>query len=371
MSPATPQDTRRPPARASTSRRTFLRTGAIVAVGASAPWPRVTRARAAGRVVVRTFGGAYEDALVKAAFDPFTRATGIDVVRVAATSTKLYAMLDSGRIEIDLLDTGDYGGLILRQRGGLERIDYGSFRLTNPADLDPAGRRDDMVGSIYYSNVLGYHTQAFPTGKHPRSWADFWDVNRFPGPRMLADVGSGAVELEFALLADGVPKDKLYPLDVERALRSLSRIRPAIRRFWDTGAISAQMLADKEVFAGSIWNGRIQVLIDKGAPLAIEWNEALLQLQFWAILKGTPNRENALRLIDFAMQPRVQTDLCRLIAYGPVNTKALAMLNRDELAKLPNSPDHVGKAIRHDVQWWADNRMRFSERWSQWLLQKG
>jgi putative spermidine/putrescine transport system substrate-binding protein len=187
---------------------------------------------------------------------------------------------------------------------------------------------------------------------------------------MLADIGAGAVELEFALLADGVPKDKLYPIDVERALRSMSRIRPAIKKFWDTGAISAQMLTDKEVFAGSIWNGRIQTLMDKGAPLAIEWNEALLQTQFWAILKGSPNRDHATRLIDFTMQPQVQAHLCRLIAYGPVNRKALALLKKDELAKLPNNPDFVGRAIRHNVQWWADNRQRFAERWAQWLLQR-
>jgi len=353
---------------ASVTRRGFL-TGTAAVLGAPLVWAR--RAGAAGRVVVRTFGGAYEDALVKAVFEPYTKATGVDVIRVAANSTKLYAMYDSGKIEIDLLDTGEYGGLLLRQKGALERIDYKSFKWTDPADLDAGGRYEDMAGSIYYSNVLGYHTEAFPTGKHPRSWAEFWDVKRFPGPRMLADIGAGAVELEFALLADGVPKDKLYPLDVERALRSLSRLRPSIKKFWDTGAISAQMLADKEVFTGSIWNGRIQTLIDKGAPLAIEWNEALLQVQFWAILKNSPNGEHAQRLIDFAMQPTVQAHLCRLIAYGPVNRKALGLLKKDELAKLPSNPDFVGRAIRHNVQWWADNRQRFSERWSQWLLQRG
>jgi len=356
-------------ASASAGRRRFLARAAGVAALAGAPQVWVRRSAAAGRVVVRTFGGAYEDALIKAVFHPYSKATGVDVVRVPATSTKLYAMLDAGKVEIDLLDTGEYGALLLRQRGGLERIDYQAFRLTDPADLD--ARDQDMMGSIYYSNVLGYHTQAFPTGRHPRSWAEFWDLKRFPGPRMLADIGAGAVELEFALLADGVPKDRLYPIDVERALRSMSRIRPAIKKFWDTGAISAQMLADKEVYAGSIWNGRIQTLIDKGAPLAIEWNEALLQVQHWAILKGSPNRDHAVRLIDFAMQPAAQAELCRLIAYGPVNRKAIPLMTREELAKVPSNPDFVARAIRHNVQWWADNRQRFAERWAQWLLQRG
>jgi hypothetical protein len=37
-------------------------------------------------------------------------------------------------------------------------------------------------------------------------------VKRFPGPRTLTDLAAAAVDLEVALLADGVPKDTLYPI---------------------------------------------------------------------------------------------------------------------------------------------------------------
>ena len=40
-------------------------------------------------------------------------------------------------------------------------------------------------------------------------------------------------------------------------------------------------------------------------------------------------------------------------------------------ARLPSSPEHKPKAFLHNAQWWADNRSKVSERWSQWLLQKG
>src|SRR5688500_5886430 len=97
---------------------TLTRRAFLAAAGAAAPFTIVRRAGAAGRVVVRTFGGAYEDALIRHVFEPYTKATGVEVLRVPANSTKIYAMLDAGKIEIDLLDTGEYGGLILRQRGG-------------------------------------------------------------------------------------------------------------------------------------------------------------------------------------------------------------------------------------------------------------
>jgi putative spermidine/putrescine transport system substrate-binding protein len=331
----------------------------------------VRRAGAAGKLVVRTIGGAYEEAVVKTIFEPFTKATGIEIVKVPATLGKLLAMFESGNIELDIVDAGELGMLSLSQKGALEKINYPGWKLTNPADFDADVRRDDMIADLYFSSVLGYNTQTFPTGQHPRSWAEFWDVKKFPGPRMLADIASGAVDLEFALLADGVSKDKLYPIDVDRAFKSLDRVRPAIRKFWDTGALSAQMLADKEVVMGSIWNGRLQAVADKGAPLAIEWNQAALQVQFWGIMKGTKALAEAQRFVEFACQPQIQANFAQAIPYGPPNREAFKHIPAAVAARLPSSPEYKAKAFLHNGRWWADNRAKIAERWSQWLLQKG
>jgi putative spermidine/putrescine transport system substrate-binding protein len=353
------------------SRRRFLAGTAAVAVAATGPFVWIPRAGAAGKVIIRTIGGSYEEANVKAIFEPFTKATGIEIVKVPATLGKLLAMFESGNIELDVVDAGELGVLSLSQKGALEKINYKSWKLTNPDDFDPVVRRDDMIADIYFSSVLGYNSQTFPGGKQPRSWAEFWDLKKFPGPRMLADIASGAVDLEFALLADGVPRDKIYPINVDRAFKSLDRVRPGIRKFWDTGALSAQMLADKEVVLGSIWNGRLQAVADKGAPLAIEWNEAMLQTQYWAILKGAKNLENAQRFIEFACQPEIQASHAKQIPYGPTNRQAFKSIPADIAARLPSSPEQKAKAFLQNGKWWADNRAMVSERWSQWLLQKG
>jgi putative spermidine/putrescine transport system substrate-binding protein len=353
------------------TRRHVLTATATALAGVGVPMIVAGRASAAGKIILRTIGGSYEEAVVKAIIEPFTKATGIEVVKVPATLGKVLAMYESGNIELDVVDAGELGMISLSQKGALEKINYKGWKLANPDDMDPFIRRDDMVGDIYFSSVLGYNTQTFPTGKQPRSWAEFWDLKKFAGPRMLADLASGNIDLEFALLADGVPKDKLYPLDIERGFKSLDRVRPAIRKFWDTGALSAQMLADKEVVLGSIWNGRLQAVADKGAPLAIEWNEASLQSQYWGVLKGAKNAENAQRFIDFACQPELQANLARLIPYGPTNRQAFKSIPADVASRLPSSPEHKAKAFMQNGKWWADNRAKVSERWSQWLLQKG
>jgi putative spermidine/putrescine transport system substrate-binding protein len=350
------------------TRRRFL---ASATAATAAPWIWRRPASAAGRIVVRTIGGAYEEAVEKTIFAPFTKATGVEVVKVPATLGKLLAMFESGNIELDVVDAGELGMLSLSQKGALEKLDYKAWKLTNPEDVDAPVRKPDMVSNLYFSSVLGYNAQTFPTGKHPRSWAEFWDIKRFPGPRMLADIASGAADLEFALLADGVPKDKLYPIDVDRAFKALDRVRPAIRKFWDTGALSAQMLADKEVVAGSIWNGRLQAVADKGAPLAIEWNEAMLQVQYWGIMKGAKGMADAQKFVDFACQPNIQADFANAIPYGPPNRAAFKFISAARAAQLPSSPEYKAKAFLQNGQWWADNRPKVSERWSQWLLQKG
>jgi putative spermidine/putrescine transport system substrate-binding protein len=363
------RDGKRQVASTGVTRRTFVSGAAGLAAVGPFVWTR--KAGAAGKVIVRTIGGAYEEGMVKAHYEPFTKATGIEVVKVPATLGKVLAMFEAGNPELDLLDIGELGMLALSQKGALEKLDYRSWKLTNPGDIDPALRRDDMVAHIYYSTVLGYNTQVFPTGKHPRSWAEFWDLKRFPGPRSLQDISAGAPELEFALIADGVPMDKLYPIDMDRAFKSLDRLRPGIKKFWDTGALSAQMLADREVVLSSIWNGRIQAIIDKGAPLAIEWNQATLEVQFWAVMKGAKNREAAHRLIEFAMQPKNQAELPKHIPYGPTNREAFKHIAPDVAAKLPSNPEHMAKQFLRNSKWWADNRSKVAERWSQWLLQRG
>jgi putative spermidine/putrescine transport system substrate-binding protein len=348
------------------SRRRLL---AAAAAGAlAAPWVWHRSAQAAGQVIIRTPGGAYDDIMRRHVYDPFTKATGVQVTPVAATSAKLLAMFKAKNVELDVIDTGDGQLLTLERMGALAPIAYDSWKWGDPNDVVPEVKRTSRVGNFVYASVLGYNKEVFPEGKQPKGWAEFWDVQRFPGPRMLTDMAAGSPCLEFALLADGVPRDKLYPIDVDRALAMMTRIRPSIRKFWDTGALSAQMLFDKEVVLGSIWNGRLQTVIDKGAPLGMEWKENMIQVQAMGIFKDSPNLENAQRLIDFQMQPQVQAGYARDLMYGPTVKKAFGLLPAEALDRAPGGPQSRDTGFYQDITWWEDNRDRVSRAWSRWLL---
>src|SRR5258707_15780843 len=89
------------------ARRTWLTGAAAVAATAASPFVWTRRAGAAGKVVIRTIGGAYEEGNVKAIFEPFTKATGIEVVRVPATLGKLLAMFEAGGKEPGIAPASD------------------------------------------------------------------------------------------------------------------------------------------------------------------------------------------------------------------------------------------------------------------------
>jgi putative spermidine/putrescine transport system substrate-binding protein len=348
------------------TRRRNLLLGTTAAL--AMPFVHQRPARAAGQVVIRNPGGAYSDTQKKYVYDPFSKETGIEVVIVPSTMAKMLAMVKSGNMELDVADAGLDGLVTLDKAGALAPIDYAGWKYTDPNDIANDYRTETTLGICLYASVLGYNKETFPNGTQPKSWTEFWDAGKFPGPRMLADMASGTPNLEFALIADGVPMDKIFPLDIDRAFKSMSRIKPHIKKFWDTGALSAQMLADKDVVLGSIWNGRLQAIADKGAPLAIEWNQHMLQVQANAIFKDARNKKEAQLLVDYSMSAKANAGLGMELNYGPVNRKSFALLPADTIAKLPGSPENMKRCFVQDVNWWDENRAKVNAVWSKWIL---
>ncbi|MFC3395145.1 ABC transporter substrate-binding protein [Brenneria rubrifaciens] len=356
--------------RVNISRRRIIKQGSIISAGVALNAFSVPAVFAKNKreVIVRGLGGAYQEAMENVIYKPFTAKTGINVKIQPSTAAQILAMVKSGQVSIDVLDLGAVAQTNLDKAGALAPIDYSAMKFSNPDDILPGLRHPNMIGNLLFATVMVYNTDVFKTGSHPKTWRDFWDVQRFPGPRTLADLRSGSAELEFALLADNVEKADIYPIDVERAFSSLDKIKPYVSKWWDTGAVSAQLLERKDAVLGAIWNGRAQALIDKGASLAIEWNQAKQQVQYWSVVKDAPNPKNAQLLIDFALQPEIQAKLTQFIAYGPTNKKALDLIRSEDLVKLPSNPAYFSHSFVQDAAWWSDNLDRVGKIWQPWIL---
>lgn len=351
----------------SLTRRRVLTGAAAASLAAPMIWPR--RTDAAQQLMVRTPGGAFDDVKKRTVYDPFRKETGIEIVPVAATAAKVLAMFKAGQVDLDVIDTGDDVLLNLERAGVLEPMPYKDFKRTNPDDIDQAVRRDQQVGSFVYAFVQGFNTTVFPVGKEPENWAQFWDVKKFPGPRTLAGMASGAPNLEFALIADGVPMDKVYPIDVPRAFKSLSRIKSTVPKFWDAGAVSSEMLAAKEAVLAVIWSTRVQVAADGGAKVAVQWAQNQVLAQAYGLTKGTPRRDAAVAFIDYSLSPEVQARWLAAYKAIPVNKQAYPHTAPQLIDPKANVPWTKSQGFRADIVWWADNRAKVSDYWNKWVLE--
>lgn len=322
---------------------------------------------AAGKqIVVSDPGGPYTAAYRKAFYDPFEKKTGIKVVSVAREAqpvAQFTAMVQTRNYIWDVTTLTLSADIpILQERGLLEPI---GLKLEDFPGLMPEALTPDWLGVDVYSTVMAYRNDKFAK-EQPKTWADFWDVKRFPGHRSLRR--SPLDTLEEALMADGVDPHKLYPLDVDRAFRSLDKIRKHVSVWWTSGAQSMQLIQSGEVDLLSLWNGRAQAAIDGKAPVTIQWDQGLYSIEGWGIPKGTPRAEEAKEFVRFCGDAARQASFTDLLAYGPTNLKAYDLIPAERAKILPTSPDNLKGMILPDPKWWQDNREKVTERFNAWII---
>lgn len=346
----------------------LTRRAVIVGAGALAAPFVIRPARAARQVVCRNPGGAYGTALEKSIYEPFTKETGIEVVSIQTNQAQLVAMVEAKRVEVDFMEISEVNVYPLDERGAFAPIDYKSWKYTDKATIEPHLVKERWVGYNVTGTAITYNTKVLNKATAPQDWSQFFDIERFPHPRMMAAIEAlGLPELEFALMADGVPIDKLYPLDYMRALKVFDRIRPKLRKLYKSGAESVQVMSSGEAQIASMWNGRVQAAIEEGVPLAMNWNQALLSVQMATIFKDGPNPDNAQRFLDFALRPDRQAHFATMIPYSSANRDAMKHLTQAQIDLLPTNPAY--KTMWRDSEWWYRNRPAIAQAWQKWVLQ--
>jgi putative spermidine/putrescine transport system substrate-binding protein len=341
------------------SRRNVL----ALSAGAALAAPFVRTAQAQTRTVyVNSYGGVWETSWKKAFFDPFTAQTKIQVKTVPGVSfAKLKAQVQTRNFDWDVVNLGDVEYAQAVSEGLLEKVDKEAAKVDQ---LPPEIVREFGITSYSLGTNIVYRTDKFPNGG-PQSWADFWDVKKFPGPRCMYDRSFSC--LAFALLADGVPADKLYPMDIDRAFRKMSELKPHIKVWWREGSQSQQLIRDGEVDMIAMWSARAIDLIEANVPLELVWNGAEIYNSNLIVPKGDPNAKTAWEFCNFVAQAKPQAEFAMLLPYGPANLGARALMTEARLRQTPAWPDNIRVSFKHDAAWLAPRLAQIRERWSQWL----
>lgn len=320
-------------------------------------------------LTIVNFGGAAGEAQQTAFVEPLQQQKNIKILNVPYNGelAKIKAMVDTNNVVWDVVEveTADLS------RGCDEGL-FEPLNWDNIIDKDaliPEAVHDCGMGVFVWSTVMAYNGKSLNDA--PTGWVDFWDVEKFPGKRALRK--GARYNLEFALMADGVPPKEVYnvlstPEGVDRAFNKLNELKPHIQ-WWEAGAQPLQMLAAGDVVMSTVYNGRIAAANAEGQDLRIVWNGSIYDLDYYVIPMGSPNKALAEEFISFSAQPEQQMKHAQHINYGAINKSAIDNLDEATLAQMPNSPQNAEHALLSSYDYWADHGEELDQRFTAWSTQ--
>ncbi len=338
----------------------------------------------AAELNVVSWGGAYTASQLKAYHQPYmAKNSGVKLnsVDYSGGLAEVRAQAEAGNVTWDLVDVVISDAIRGCDEGLFMEFDHDEILAPAP-DGSPA-TEDFLEGTIFdcfipqiiYSTAFAYRTDAFQ-GEQPKTMADVFDLEKFPGKRTLQRAPIN--NLEWALIADGVPAAQVYdvldtPEGVDRAFKKLDTIKDNVI-WWTEGAVPAQLLADGEVVFGTGYNGRLfSAIEEEKQPLAIIWDGQVMDIDGWAIPAGGNNKEAVLDFVKYATDTQRLADQAKYISYGPARKSSLPLVSTHAelgIDMAPHMPTkYADQGFLTGFEWWADNRDELNERFEAWLQQ--
>ena len=357
----------------------ILTGAAVLGLAAFASGPAI----AADALTVVSWGGAYTKSQVEAYHKPYTKMTGTQILseNYSGGLAEIKAQVEAGAVKWDLVDLEMSDAIRGCDEGLLEKID--PKILPAAPDGTPAEKdfiqgmiTDCAVANIVWSTIYAYDDAKF-SGAKPTSMADFFNTKAFPGKRGMRK--GPKANLEFSLIADGVPAKDVYKVlstkaGVDRAFKKLGAIKDQVV-WWEAGAQAPQLLADGEVAMTTAYNGRIfNAVAAEKKPFEIVWDGQVWDVDMWGIPKGAKNKAAAMDFLKFSTDTQRLADQASWISYGPARKSSIPKIGTyatDSSIKMgghiPTAPANFKNAVQNNFEFWADYQDELNERFNSWL----
>ncbi|MHB0773878.1 ABC transporter substrate-binding protein [Bradyrhizobium sp. 1.29L] len=331
-----------------------LKLGAAFSVSAPSILPRP--AQAATTISFASYGGSYGDFVKQCWIKPFTAETGISVEFITgATTAKAKAQVASNNIEWDIFDAATYYG----EKEGL-------WEPTDTKIVDPSRFVQKppsfAVPTFSYAGGIAYDPSR--TKRPANDFPALWDIVSFPGRRVLRTWATEMFEL--ALLADGVAPSELYPLDVDRAFKSLNRIKPYVHKWVAEVTQTITLIQTNEADYSYAYAHRVKAAKESGVSIDFSFDQCIIQMNYCAVLRGSPRREAAMRFLEFVTRPSQQALIANRLSMLPT-TQGIEHLVEDEARRwVPDlkSP----KNVVFSAEYWGDHFFELDKRFKEWML---
>ncbi len=335
----------------------------------------MTTATMAAELTAVSFGGSYGAAQKKHMIDPYQAKTGHKILfeDYSGGIAEIKAQVTAGNIQWDVVDIEVIDLERACSEGLLEVIPPsilppGANGVPALKDFYPEALANECgVGNIFWTVLYGYNENTIGPVK-PTSMKDFFNTSKIPGKRAMRK--RPQVNLEWALIADGVPSESVYkllatPKGLARAFRKLDTIKNDIVWF-DSWSQVPQLLNDGGAVMGQAANGRIfNAIIKDKKPFKMVWDAHVYDLDVWAVVKGTKKKALAFDFIAFATGTKPLSGM-EEVAYGPTRASAMALISPSVVPHLPTS--HLKEGVKADGIFWADYGESIGEKFNEWLL---
>lgn len=335
--------------------------------GGSEPTPGSADGEIGGNLVIGGWGGRFTESTTKYLTNPFSEETGVGVQFVDAPGeqvARLAAMTNADRIEWDAVDSLDPSAAFTAYHDG--------YAAQMPDDVRE--RLEEYVPAEKLTDFgMTYSALAFLTGCNtdmvqacPTNPEEFFDVEKFPGDRTMID--RPLIALTYALEADGVAAEDMFPMDLDRAFDKLAEIKDSIKVWYSAGDQMEQIVRDEQVAMGLLWSGRAYNVIDQGTSLEVSWDGAVYEPGQWFVVEGANNPDAAWALIEnIAANAEGQAQWATDMAYGISNPEAFDYMDEKVAERLPDWPANFEQAIVPDFTWYAENRAEIEKRWTEFV----
>jgi spermidine/putrescine transport system substrate-binding protein len=357
-------------------RRDFLKFLSIAGAAAGligGPFGSLARnAWAAKSIRFDGWGGVVSEAFRKYAFDPFTKATGVQVIDgefgdMDTYLTRVKASFPPGG-EFNLahlsgvFDYARYVGLgfdVVLDESKIPNLKNVMTAMMEPYKAITSGKLSAVPYDLGQTGIA-YNTKHITKEKAEKLGASLlWDKDL---KKKLGSWGDWRTNIWYAALHTGQSPNDIK--DMKAVWDALRIQRDMVKKYWGSGAELMSLLANEEIYATVAWSGRVAALQSQGHPIGFlspdgcySWQECIF------VLKGS-DLEVAQQLLNFMLEPKAAIAVAEGQKY-PSSLDPTKVPMPESVKKLP-AFDPTGKLEGYlfaDPEYWNGKQIEWAEKW--------
>jgi putative spermidine/putrescine transport system substrate-binding protein len=301
--------------------------------------------------VFASFGGDLQKNEDAAWLQPFAAATGVKVDQTESPDlAALQTQQEAHNVSADVIEIE--GGTVDAGCGTVfAKVDIDRSQLNSVYDKNKCG-----VPVVKFSYVLAYNSAKYPNP--PKSVADFFNFAKFPGSRAVNSQSNSGI-IETALLADGVERTKIYPIDLDRAIAKINSAKDSIKTV-ETFALIQDGLANGEYDMALLPNGRAMNASKINSKIKAVFVDAVTLYDNLAIPTGAKNLQPATAFLQYVAMNKTQVALAERFPYGMGTTGEAPKLADQAKSFFPDS--YTDQLLVQDSAWWGANDATVKDR---------